>query len=587
MCANPMRGLGRREFLKITVVAAAASGASKLVGCSKDPGEPPVAYPQGVASGDPRQDSVVVWTRVESEDGASQQVTYELALDDSFSQLVAEGQVDADASSDHTVRVKITGLEPYTRYYYRFACQGVFSDVGRTKTAPAADADVSVRLAVVYGQAYVGRYFHAWKVLVEQEEDIDFVLFLGDYIYESESVAGASEPTPERRVELPDGMIVTGDFADGAVAVTVNDYRTLYRTWRTDEHLQRAHQMFPFITVWDDHEFTNDCWGDHANDFNGAEGEEQDTARRNAATQAFYEYLPLDVDYDPAAGFPNDIRIYRSFRFGQHLELFVADQRYYRDDHVIPEGPTDPDVGKTQENSMVGSRILTIKDVFDLREADANPTMLGDVQRTWLVDGMTASTATWKVLGSATILAQMLLDLTPFETLPSMLAQRFYFKLDHWDGYRSERARLLTDLATVENLVVLTGDIHATYVSDLHADFDAPGPEPVAVEYIGPSISSLSLKEQLTLAVETDPLLSLLGLQPQVEQVDDIFLDGNPHFHYANSRSYGYAIAEVDRDQELRVTMVHLQDVLSPESTEPIERVRFRTPAGTSRIDPI
>jgi len=577
----------------MTVVAAGAAGASTLVGCKPEPEEQPVGYPQGVASGDPRPASVVIWTRVEATvgegggpgDGEAQQVTYELALDEGFGQVVALGEVVVDGSTDHTVRVKVTGLEAYTRYFYRFACQGVVSDTGRTLTAPAPDADVAVKLAVVYGQAYVGRYFHAWKVLLDQDADVDFVLFLGDYVYEAERVAGASEPTEDRRLDLPDGMAVTGDFADGAVAVTLADYRTLYRTWRTDEHLQRAHQRFPFITVWDDHEFTNDCWRDFANDFNGAEGEEHDPARRAAATRAWYEYLPVDVDYNADVGFPDDIRIYRSFRFGRHMELFLTDQRYYRDDHVIPEGPTDPEVGKTQENSIVGSRILTIKDVFDLREADANPTMLGATQRAWLVDQMTASTATWKVHGSATIVAQMLLDLSPIETLPSMLQRRFYFKLDQWDGYRSERAQLLADLAAVENVVVLTGDIHATYVSELHVDFDAPGTAPVAVEYIGPSISSLSLKEQLTLAVETDPLLSLLGLQPQVEAVDDIFLDGNPHFQYANSRSYGYAIAEVARDQELRVTMVHLQDVVTSESTEPIERVRFRTVTGTNRIE--
>lgn len=573
--------------MKASVVTVAAGGLSALRCDSSPPDEVfvDVSFPQGLASGDPRQDSVIIWTRVETANNVAVPVTFEVALDEEFQQVVAQGTSDVDDSTDHTLRVKVTDLEPSTRYFYRFRSQAVTSETGRTKTAPNADDDVPVRLAVVYGQSYVGRYFNSWQTLLEQEDEIDFILFLGDYVYEADIIEGAQDPTADRSFQFPDGLPLGGTPEDGTVAYTLADYRLLYKTWRSDVQLRRVHQMYPFITVWDDHEFANDCWQDYANNFDGAAGSEQDRERREAATRAWYEYIPIDVDYRPEAGFPDDIRIYRTFRFGRHMELFLTDQRYYRDDHVIPEGPADPEVGKVQENSILGSRILAIKEPFDLREADAAPTMLGEEQFDWLVDQVTSSQATWKILGSQTIFAQMALDLTGNDTVPAPFQQRFYFKLDQWDGYRSERARLLSSLSDVENFVILTGDIHASYTSDLHVDFDEPGAQPTTVEYIGPSLSAVSIQEQLMLAVTADPLLSLFGLEELVTQADSIFLESNPHFHYSNSHSYGYTIVDIDRDQEVRVTMAHLSDVITPGVTSPVERVSFRTPLGSNRIE--
>ena len=580
-----MDGIYRRDFLRIMVVAAAAGGAGMLPGCSSDEESVRVTFPQGIASGDPRPHSVVLWTRIQGDTGTPETVHYEMALDEAFRRLVASGDVAAGPDSDHTVHLKVTGLAPYTRYYYRFMARGVISETGRTLTAPAPDADVPVRLAVAYGQGYVGRYFTAWRILAEQDGDIDFVLFLGDYVYEADIIPGAQDPTPERHIRFPDGMALGERPEDGTVAWTLNDYRMLYRTWRTDEDLRRAHRLFPFITVWDDHEFANDCWQDHANDFNGAKGDEQETARREAATRAWYEYIPVDLDYHPEAGFPEDLRVYRSFRFGRHVELFVTDQRYYRDDGVIPEGPVDPEVGKLTKNSILGSRILVLKEPFDGREEEVAPTMLGDTQREWLTAGLTASAATWKLVGNPTFMAQMLLDLTRVSTLLPFLRERFYFKVDQWDGYRSERARILSDLAGVSNIVVLTGDLHATAASEVLVDFDVPGSTPAAVEYMGPSISSVSLKEQLALAVTSEPILGLLGLGGLVDRADEVFLDGNPHFRYVKTRTYGYAIVEVNRDREVDVDMVHVPDVFSPGVVTPVERIRFRTAAGTNRIE--
>src|SRR5262249_3664877 len=162
----------------------------------------------------------------------------------------------------------------------------------------------------------------------------------------------------------------------------------------------------------------------HANDFEGAKGDEKSPERRAAASRAWHEYQPADVPYAEKP-FPDDITIYRKFRFGKHLELFLTDERYYRSDHVIPQGPADILIGN-QANSAIGARYIVLKSALDEREAQAHPTMLGDRQREWLLEAVRNSSATWKFWGSETQVAQMILDLSEFAQLPSFLRTRFY-----------------------------------------------------------------------------------------------------------------------------------------------------------------
>ena len=430
-------------------------------------------YPQGVASGDPRPDGVLVWTRVEPEGDAPITVEYVISEDAEFQAIVVADAVDAQAADDFTLRVRIAGLESGRRYWYRFYARGVLSPAGRTTTAPAADADVPVRFAVASCQDYLGRYYHAWRALVEQADELDFVLFLGDYIYEYTRCPELQEPTPERRVELPDGLVI--DESEGIVAArTLPDYHAIYKKVRSDPDLQEIHRLVPFVVIWDDHEHANDARGDHSVDFDGVRGDEQDTARREAATRAWFEHLPVDVAYDAAAGFPDDIVVWRKLRWGLRLERVLTDQRYYRDDHLIPEGPADPEVGKFLTNSPLGSRTFVIKDPFDAREAAAAPTMLGAPQRDWLISRLRASDARWKLWGSALMVAQMALDLRDVEGVPPTFHNTYYFKTDQWDGFRSERAQILAALADVENVVVLSGDLHGFYAAELRADPTIP-----------------------------------------------------------------------------------------------------------------
>jgi alkaline phosphatase D len=555
-----------------------------LAGCQTTPEVTSAqVFPQGIASGDPSPDAVVLWARVAPEAPDSEHaVRFEVASDAAFRDVVASGELKARAARDHTVQVKVSGLKPFTAYHYRFFARGAGSGPGRTKTAPRPDQDVAVRFAIASGQDYPGRYYHAYRLLA-QDDPVDFVLHLGDYIYETTEVPPLQVGSPGRTIKLPDGLALDPQNPKSKAAKTLADYRALYKQYRSDPDLQRLHRSYPFITVWDDHEFANDCWQDHSVHFNDKQGDEKSTSRREDATRAWFEYIPTDLTYRPEAGFPDDITVYRAVRYGRHVELLLTDQRYYRSDHVIPEGPLDLTVGKLVPYSPLGARIFAVKAGFDLKEQAARPTMLGTKQLGWLTARLKQSKATWKLIGSQTIVAQMLLDLSQ-QQVPKMFKQEYYFKLDQWDGYRSERNKLLGAAAGLRNVVVLTDDIHAFYAAELRPDFDKPGGAPTAVEYIFSSASSITVQEQTQLVVDTDKVLSALGISDLIRKFDKVLEASNPHFKVLRSKRNGYGVVEVDRDKELRVEFVVVGDVTKKAFGGEVERIRMRTPSGTSKI---
>jgi len=590
---------GRRDFLRVTVVSAAALGAAA---CSSDedggpdePGnlgeDPPEptsdqrkAYPQGVASGDPTPTSVMLWTRVEPGDD-DPAVKWEVALDVDFKTIVAEtesGDEDlvATSSTDHTVKLKVTGLKPGTYYYYRFTTRDQASMIGRTKTAPAEDADVPMRFAFASCQDFVGRRYHAWQVLVE-EKRVDLVVHLGDYIYETNGESFQTPGEDDRSITIPDG-IVLDETTGSKAAKSLEDYRGLYKQYRSDKSLQRAHQLFPFVNIWDDHEFANDCWQDNTTHFSDTRGSEKFPAQREAADRAWFEYQPADVLFEENKSYPEDIKIYRNLKFGKHMELFLTDQRYYRDEHIIPEGPTNLEVAKIVADSAIGSRIFVLKKGFDPLEAAAKPTMLGAEQKEWLNDVLWQSTATWKVWGSETQLSQMLAQLERFENLPDFARDTFYLTTDQWDGYRSERAEILGKLETLKNLVVVTGDIHAFYASELHVDFDNPGPKPVAVEYVVAGITSQAIAPAAQ-SVLDDPTFAALGLGALVPDFDDILLEGSPWYRYANSFENGIAVVDVTKEK-FAVEFLIL-DKVTETAMPDVKRVRMQTLSGKNTVE--
>ncbi|NVB78107.1 MAG: hypothetical protein HOV81_06905 [Kofleriaceae bacterium] len=569
--------VGRRAFLQWL---AALSAAPFVSGCGADDASDRT-FPQGIASGDPTPDGVLLWTRVEST--TNERVDYEVATDRDFAAIVARGTVEVTGETDHTVRVEVGGLSPATTYWYRFVARGATSPVGRTRTAPSPDADVPLRIALASCQDYGGRWFHAWRALAERD-DVDVVLFIGDYIYETIGHLGVEWPA-DRTLELPDGLELDDPIKGSIAALTLADYRALYRQYRSDPDLRAVHARFPFVSLWDDHEFANDCWGDHATDFDDRDGDEASVERRSAATRAYYDYQAIRRPYDATAGFPNDLSIYRTLRWGRHAELVLLDERYYRDDHLIPEGPIDSSVGHIQMNSAFGSRTFVIKDAFDAREAAATPmpSMLGTAQRDWAIESVRASTATWKLVASPLVMAQMALDLSGYTQLPDTFRKRFYFKTDQWDGFRSERRALLEAWSDIDNLVVLSGDLHGFYAAELHADFDAPA-EPIAVEYAVSAISAPTVDVQLASVVEANPFLEALGLGDLIGEFDSNLRSTNPHIRHAESTRNGLAIVSIGADN-LEVTFLAVDDVTSPTGGVTSE-VSFHTPRGTRRVVP-
>jgi alkaline phosphatase D len=352
----------RRDFLRATLVSAGAVIAG--TGCSDEPTNnnvtPPEQltpgekyFPQSVASGDPKPDSVILWTRVADDASTAGDLALELqvATDAEFTQRVMVNgsnslEIMAAAAFDHCVKVKVKGLEAGKTYYYRFvyATGGVRygSRTGRTKTAPAADADVAVKFAYVSCQDFIGRYYNTHLLL--SQEEVDFVIHLGDYIYETTGDPSFQVPDEKRKVVFTDlaGAIKFEGEAPYYAAKSLDNYRELYKTYRSDQHLQAVHEKFPMIVTWDDHEFSNDAHGATATYFNDRV-DELDVARKKSANKAWFEYMPVDFAdeafvYDDAVEYPKDLTIYRDFAFGKNVHLVMTDLRSYRADHIIPEG---------------------------------------------------------------------------------------------------------------------------------------------------------------------------------------------------------------------------------------------------------
>lgn len=340
-------------------------------------------FPESVASGDPTPTSVVLWTRAVTADGGyPDSVDLEMALDVGFQDVVITRELQVDEAYDGVVKVKVDDLQPYTMYYYRFMAedggQTEASPVGRTKTAPSPDMDVDVTFAVVYCQDYIGRYYNTYlKLLMEHDEDVDFVVHLGDYIYETTGDPDFQDPDSERSITFEDteGAIALGDPDDPYyAAASLSNYRDIYRTYRSDPVFQAVHERWPMIVVWDDHEFSDDRWQDTATYFNGRSNETDPDRLRNAE-QAFFEWAPIDVglgddgtlDIDASVLWPNT-RIYRDFLFGQHLHLVLADFRSYRPDHLIPEDAFPGTIAVDEDGAIL---VLTepvwqqVRDNFD------------------------------------------------------------------------------------------------------------------------------------------------------------------------------------------------------------------------------
>jgi alkaline phosphatase D len=335
-------------------------------------------FPQSVASGDPTPTSVVLWTRaIDADGGIPTRVTLSVATDQDFANVVVKRPIDIDTEYDGVVKVKVDGLMPYTDYFYQFAVGENLSPIGRTRTAPTPDMDVPVRFAVVYCQDYIGRYYNTYlKMLLDHDEDIDFIVNLGDYIYETTGDPQFQDPDSERRIEFEDveGAINLGTEENpNYAAASLSNYRDIYRTYRTDEVLQEVHERWPMLVIWDDHEFSNDSWGATATYSNGRM-DEYDVERKQNSERAFFEWVPIDAalneDGELEIGaddlYPNSM-IYRDLIYGSNLHLVLTDLRNFRPDHLIPEDAFPGTIALDEPTlaALVGEGWLEVRGNFD------------------------------------------------------------------------------------------------------------------------------------------------------------------------------------------------------------------------------
>ncbi|MDQ6679896.1 MAG: alkaline phosphatase D family protein [Pseudomonadota bacterium] len=398
----------------------------------------------GIASGQPRADTVVLWTRLSGADLPEQvPVHWELADDEAFRHIVARGDEVADAAWAHSVHAEPVGLAPARWYWYRFTALGDRSRVGRTRTAPAPDADTNLSFAIASCQRWEVGHYAAWRHLAE--EDLDLVVFLGDYIYEY-----ASRPDALRQVE-------------GGVVRTLAQYRARYATHKSDPALQAAHARFPWLVVWDDHEVGND----YAN-LRGHGLEPDFAMQRAAAYRAYWEHMPFPKALRPSGP---DMRITARLDWGRLARIHLLDDRQYRDVQACPK----PGRG--------GSNTVTVAQCPEL--LDPKRSLLGARQERWLADGWDTQRP-WNLLAQQTLMAR-------FTWRDPALGGGTYWT-DGWDGYAPARKRLLSVVAerAVPGVVVVGGDVHSNYVADLKPDYDDPKSPVVATEFCGTSITSLS-----------------------------------------------------------------------------------------------
>ncbi len=499
------------RFRRRTLVKAIAASAlipllgSNLIGCSdnsKSSGLPPVGpaiqaeFLHGVASGDPLGDKVIIWTRVTPESEGRVFVGWEVARDAEFSSLVSSGEGSTDAAVDYTVKVDVDGLDPAETYYYRFMVGQRTSPVGKTRTAPVGAVSAAT-FAVLSCSNYPAGFFNVYREVANQ--DCDAVLHLGDYLYEY-GQGGYATGRAEEFGRVPDP---THEM------LSLEDYRTRYAQYRGDPDLQAAHVAHPFILVWDDHELANDAWREGAENHDPAT-EGSFSARRAAAIQAWYEWLPVRP--------PSSEReiIYRQLPYGDLVDLLMLDTRL---------------IARDEQNVYTDFAVGGVIDVDATRAAinDSNRHLLGREQMAWLKDRLTNSNARWQVLGQQVLMARIHLPSPIMEALePSLAGDDFVaegtaalfealeaentppdertaeqqalldsaipYNLDAWDGYNFERDELLNHSIQVgSRLVTLAGDTHNAWASQLTTSEGAPA----GVEFATPSVSSPGLEAVL------------------------------------------------------------------------------------------
>lgn len=469
----------------------------------------------GVASGYPSTDSVVLWTRLAPQplnggglEAERVQVAYEVAEDAAFKRIVSSAEVRASGSLAHSVHVEPRGLRPGREYFYRFFAGDAVSRVGRVKTAPADGPDLA-RFAVTTCQHFEQGYFAGYQQMLR--EDPDLILHVGDYIYE---------------VSWGDDLVRAHA---GGKCMTLDDFRNRHAQYKLDPDLQAAHAHCPWLLTWDDHEVENDY----------ADGVSETLdpnflLRRAFAYQAYYENMPV-----PRRMLPHgpDMRIYDAIDYGSLLRFHILDTRQYRSPQACPA-----------ENRHGSSAI----DDTCAERLDPNRSMLGAAQERWLEASFAGSKARWNVIVQTSLFAPERQGSTSNPT---------YFS-DGWDGYPAARKKVLDAIQrhALANPIVVGGDVHAHYVSNVRAD---PADERSAV--LASDFCSTSLSAQGNSQVIIDQRRAL-----------------NPDILLSRSDTRGFQVHEVNARQ-LKCTLHHTLDEKVPDG-KTIPLAVFQVDAGKPGI---
>ncbi|MFF4980050.1 alkaline phosphatase D family protein [Streptomyces sp. NPDC001046] len=499
------------------------------------------AFLHGVASGDPLPDGVLLWTRVTpvpeaipgSGAGPDTEVSWTVARDKAFTDVVAKGSTLATAASDHTVKADIRGLEPATDYWFRFSAGGTDSPAARTRTAPAHDAAVTgLRFGVVSCANWEAGWFSPYRHLAARG-DLDAWLHLGDYIYEY----GTGEYGTRGKVVRP--------HAPAHEIVTLADYRTRHARYKTDPDLQALHAAAPVVAIWDDHEFANDTWsGGAENHTEGAEGAW--SARQAAAKQAYFEWMPVR----PAlAG-----TTYRRLRFGKLADLSLLDLRSFRSQQVkVGNGEVD----------------------------DPERTLTGRAQLDWLKAGLKASDTAWRLVGNSVMISPFAIGslsadlLKPLAKLLGLPQEGLALNTDQWDGYTDDRREILAHLRAnaIRNTVFLTGDIHMAWANDVPVDAGTyPLSPSAATEFVVTSVTSDNLDDIVKVPEGTVSAVA-----------SPVIRAANRHVHWVDTDRHGFGVLDLTAERA-QMDYYVVSDRARRDATAKWSR-SYRTRSGTQKLE--
>lgn len=522
--------ISRRHFMKNSTVAIVAGPSLLMQGCLN--AEPDAVFANGVASGDPLSDRVILWTRVsvpkslKVNEKQKVSVIWSIATDEDLSNIVNQGTVETSSTKDFTVKVDADNLEPARHYYYQFNFYGVKSPVGRTKTLPTENVE-QVKIAFTSCSHYSFGYFNVYARMAEQ--DVDVVLHLGDYLYEYGNKDIYRNPFLLDRKHQPEGEMIS-----------LSDYRTRHGQYKRDKDLQTLHRTHPMICIWDDHEFANDTWrGGAENHTEGLEGSWEDRAK--AAIQAYYEWMPIREPSD--RGLEDRERAYRRFRFGKLVDLNMLDTRYVGRDEQV--------------------------DKFDGSELAEERTLLGFDQESWLENNLMQAKQEgiqWNLLGQQVQMLQIRLF-------------GKYVNSDSWDGYQAARNRLLNFIEEndINNVAILTGDVHSSWAAEITQDpynieeynaFTGEGAK--AVEFVTPSVTS--------------PSIPVPGLQQVVGDAAKALRLENHHIQYVDFKNRGFVTLTINQEQ-IQADWYHVAYVGFPNQMLQHAK-RFTVKSGESRLHP-